>query len=136
MQAITQHLDASPVVRHLATLSGDEWDDVLFLKDFQQTKQLKRGDLEHFRAQFGLLFTDEALENLTLFNPGDDSVEVQYMKQHRSALGGFLPQRRRHAPTVNAAVPDVYAVHYADTGDRVGSNRTCVVPSRYGVLSW
>ena len=34
MQAITQHLDTSPVARHLAALSVDEWDDVLFLKDF------------------------------------------------------------------------------------------------------
>ncbi|MCS5703375.1 MAG: hypothetical protein NZ847_12280 [Acidobacteria bacterium] len=123
MQAITQHLDASPVARHLAALSGDEWDDVLFLKDFQQTKQLKRGDLEHFRAQFGLPLTDEVLENLTLFNPGDDSVEVQYMKQHRSALGGFLPQRRRHAPTVNAAcrmctpcTMQIPAIEWARTG--------------------
>ena len=86
-----------------------------------QTKKLKKDDLEHFRAQFGLPLNDEALEQVRLYNPGVDSVEVKYLLERREALGGFLPQRRRDAPAISAPASKAYATLSVDTGERTFS---------------
>ena len=83
-----------------------------------QTKKLARADIEHFRDRFGLELSDEALDNVTLYHPGESSPEVRYMKQRRDALGGWLPQRRQAARPVSVADPGPYRMFREDSGDR------------------
>lgn len=86
-----------------------------------QAKKLTRADMEHFRDQFGLPLSDEALENVTLYHPGEDSREVRYLKQRREELGGHLPQRRLHPVPVDIAASDLYASFHDGSGDRAFS---------------
>jgi pyruvate dehydrogenase E1 component len=86
-----------------------------------QTKKLARADIEHFRDRFGLQLSDEALENLSLYHPGESSPEVRYMKERREALGGYLPKRRQTARPVRVADPGLYSTLHADSGDRAFS---------------
>jgi pyruvate dehydrogenase E1 component len=53
------------------------------------------------------------------YHPGEDSPEVQYLKERRAALGGYLPQRRRRA-TQSFAVPGLSTFDrlLKSTGDR------------------
>jgi len=83
-----------------------------------QTKKVAREDIEHFRDLFGLQLSDEALDNVDLYHPGEGSPEVAYMNERREALGGPIPQRRRTALPVGPADPDLYSSFHDDTGDR------------------
>src|SRR5690554_6160797 len=59
-----------------------------------QMKKLSSNALKTFRDRLGLDVTDEQLEgDLPPYShPGEDSEEIQYLKERRNALGGFLPQ--------------------------------------------
>ena len=83
-----------------------------------QTKKLAHDDLRHFRERFGLPLSDDDLDNARLYHPGDDSPEVRYLQQRRSALGGYLPQRRQLATPLAPATPDLYTSFHADSGER------------------
>lgn len=58
-----------------------------------QAKKLDFEALLNFRDRFNLPLTDEAVENLEFFHPGENSAEVQYLQDRRSQLGGYLPRR-------------------------------------------
>jgi len=62
-----------------------------------QQKKMGTTSLKAFRNRFKLPLTDEQLENLEYLKPAEDSVEYQYMKGRRDALGGFLHVRRTKA---------------------------------------
>lgn len=83
-----------------------------------QTKKLARNDMERFRARFCLPLSEQDLDEVRFFHPGEDSAEVRYLKARREALGGYLPQRREAATSVSVPMPDMYATFYADSGER------------------
>jgi len=69
------------------------------LNPTHQTKKLDDETVRLFRDRFNIPVTDAQLAdgNIPFYHPGEDSVEVQYLKERRAALGGYLPQRRRKA---------------------------------------
>ena len=58
-----------------------------------QAKKLDVDALLAFRDRFALPLTDKAVEALEFYHPGNDSLEITYLKDRRSSLGGYLPQR-------------------------------------------
>jgi pyruvate dehydrogenase E1 component len=60
-----------------------------------QMKKLTTADLKAFRDRLYLPISDKELEAdlPPYYHPGEKSDEIQYMKERRSALGGFLPKR-------------------------------------------
>ncbi len=60
-----------------------------------QQKKMGTTSLRAFRDRFDLPISDEALEQLPYLQFADDTPELRYMREHRQALGGYLPQRRR-----------------------------------------
>lgn len=70
-----------------------------------QQKKLDRDALIAFRNRFQLPLTDAQVESLSFFKPADDSLELRYLHQRRSALGGYVPSRSQAAPPVT--VPPV-----------------------------
>jgi pyruvate dehydrogenase E1 component len=70
-------------------------------KDFEarnathQMKKLTVAELKEFRDRLYLPISDSALEAELppYYHPGEDSSEIQYMKERRAALGGVLPRR-------------------------------------------
>ena len=65
-----------------------------------QQKKLDVDALRDFRDRFGLPLTDADVEAMRFYRPADDSREMQYLRERRASLGGFLPVRRRDAPVV------------------------------------
>jgi pyruvate dehydrogenase E1 component len=61
-----------------------------------QMKKLSSDALKSFRDRLGLDIDDEALEgDLPPYaHPGEDSEEIQYLKERRASLGGGVPERR------------------------------------------
>ncbi len=83
-----------------------------------QTKKLARADLERFRERFGLPLSDQDLEELRYFHPGENSPEVRYLQERRAALGGYVPSRSHEARPIELSQPDLYVPFHADSGDR------------------
>jgi pyruvate dehydrogenase E1 component len=60
-----------------------------------QQKKMGTTSLKAFRDRFNLPVSDEQLEKPPYLKFADGSPELEYMRGHRMALGGYLPQRRR-----------------------------------------
>src|SRR5512140_3537151 len=60
-----------------------------------QMKKLTVAELKEFRDRLYLEIPDSALEAELppYYHPGENSDEIQYMKERRAALGGYLPRR-------------------------------------------
>ncbi|MBI2800483.1 MAG: alpha-ketoglutarate dehydrogenase [Gammaproteobacteria bacterium] len=65
-----------------------------------QSKKLDVDGLKAFRDRFRLPMSDAELEALKFYRPADDSAEMGYLRKRRSALGGYLPTRRKEAAPV------------------------------------
>jgi len=59
-----------------------------------QQKKMGKDPLKRFRDRFGIQLSDDDLDTLPFIKFPDGSPEQTYLKAHRAALGGFLPQRR------------------------------------------
>ena len=72
-----------------------------------QMKKLTLEDLKLFRDRLNLDIPDKVLEADPLmppyYHPGENSEEVQYLRERRQALGGYLPSRR--TTTIPLAIP-------------------------------
>jgi pyruvate dehydrogenase E1 component len=60
-----------------------------------QAKKMTQESLKQFRDRFQIPIADEQLAEMPFISFAEDSEEMKYLREHRSALGGYLPQRRR-----------------------------------------
>src|SRR4051794_3629792 len=58
-----------------------------------QAKKLSEAELKIFRDRIELPIPDAKLKDAPYYHPGPDSEEVQYLRERRKALGGFVPRR-------------------------------------------
>ena len=58
-----------------------------------QVKGLTREELIKFRDRLNLPIPDDQLDDPPLYHPGEQSEEVEYLKERRRRLGGALPRR-------------------------------------------
>ena len=72
-------------------------------------KKFDEGDLIEFRNRFNLPLSDEQAKGLAFFKPADDSAEMRYLREHRAALGGAMPQRETACEVVPVPAIDAYA---------------------------
>jgi pyruvate dehydrogenase E1 component len=73
-----------------------------------QAKKLDVDALKAFRDRFGIPLSDEAVAKLQFYKPAEDSPEMTYLRARRSALGGYLPSRRRSVNSVAIPAIDSY----------------------------
>jgi pyruvate dehydrogenase E1 component len=83
-----------------------------------QQKKMDIDSIRQFRDRFGLPISDEDLEQVPYYHPGEDSEEVRYMKERREALGGFLPQRRRQDGAIEAPALEIFDTLLKSSGER------------------
>src|SRR4051794_31429328 len=76
-----------------------------------QMKKLTKAELKEFRDRLFLDIPDKALEAdlPPYYHPGEDSDEIQYMRERRAALGGYLPKRVIRAKPLKLPGDPVYA---------------------------
>ena len=85
-------------------------------KDFEarnathQMKKLTVAELKEFRDRLYLPIPDSALEAdlPPYYHPGEDSDEIQYMRERRAALGGVLPRRVVRAKALTLPSDSIY----------------------------
>ncbi|MGO1541068.1 MAG: pyruvate dehydrogenase (acetyl-transferring), homodimeric type [Luteimonas sp.] len=91
------------------------------LNPTHQTKKMDDEAVRAFRDRFKIPVNDEQLKDgaVPFYHPGKDSDEVQYMRERRESLGGFLPQRRAKASqSLPAPKLEVFDRLLKDTGER------------------
>src|SRR6185369_455953 len=86
-----------------------------------QQKKMNEADLRTFRTRFGIPVSDEQIAETPFYRPADDSPELQYLRQRRTALGGFVPARSVRVKPLNASFGDVFEEFYKGTGGRKAS---------------
>jgi pyruvate dehydrogenase E1 component len=75
-----------------------------------QMKKLTVAELKEFRDRLYLEIPDAALEAELppYYHPGEQSDEIQYMKERRAALGGYLPRRVVRAKPLTMPADSAY----------------------------
>ncbi|MDX9707500.1 MAG: pyruvate dehydrogenase (acetyl-transferring), homodimeric type, partial [Azospira sp.] len=82
-----------------------------------QQKKMDREQIKRFRDRFLLPITDEQIDELPYLTFAEDSPEYKYMQEHRAALGGYLPQRRRRAEPLPVPQLDNFAALLKASGE-------------------
>jgi len=57
-------------------------------------KTANEKELMEFRTRFGIPISDNDVNNVPFYRPPEDSVEMQYIRERRAALGGEVPSRK------------------------------------------
>ena len=86
-----------------------------------QQKKMNESDLRSFRTRFGIPVSDEAIADAPFYRPNDDSAELQYLRERRKALGGFVPSRSVRVEPINAPLDPVFEEFYKGTDGRKAS---------------
>jgi pyruvate dehydrogenase E1 component len=83
-----------------------------------QQKKLSAEDLRAFRDRFNIPVSDEDIAQLPFRRPDETSDEARYLNEKRTALGGFLPSRRRTAPALTIPPLEAFASLLEGTAER------------------
>ena len=58
-----------------------------------QQKKMTIEQLRAFRDRFSIPISDDKIDEIPFYRPDEDSPEIQYFKNQREELGGYLPAR-------------------------------------------
>jgi pyruvate dehydrogenase E1 component len=72
-----------------------------------QQKKMGTVSIRAFRDRFAIPIPDDQLDEVPLYRPAEDSAEMKYLRSRIAAMGGSVPQRRRHLEPL--AVPPLTA---------------------------
>ena len=121
------HSEGAPTVILARTIKGYGLGEAGEGKNVtHQQKKLNQDEMREFRDRFDIPITDKQLEEAPFYRPDDDSTEMQYLRDRREALGGFVPARR----TVDEPMetPDLdFFKEFMEGGDREVSTTMAIV---------
>src|SRR5581483_3241267 len=83
-----------------------------------QQKKLNEDELRAFRARFGVPIGDDEIDEAPFYRPPEDSPEIQYLRERRERLGGFVPARRERAAPLEPPPLEAVADFLKGSGDR------------------
>jgi pyruvate dehydrogenase E1 component, homodimeric type len=83
-----------------------------------QAKKMTHESLTQFRDRFQIPIKDEQLADMPFISFPEDSEEMKYLREHRAALGGYLPQRRRKSDPLEIPPLSTFERLLKDSGER------------------
>mgnify|MGYP003308097632 CR=1 FL=1 len=92
-----------------------------------QQKKIRPEDLLVFRDRFHLPLSNQQVEQMEFFHPGDSSQEVEYLHQQREKLGGYLPSRRTRGDDLKTPGLPFFERLLKSTGEREISTTQALV---------
>ena len=92
-----------------------------------QQKKLNEDELRDFRTRFGIPISDEEVAFAPFYRPPDDSPEMQYLRERRAALGGFVPRRTVVTMPLRTPENDLFQEFYEGTSGRAVSTTMAFV---------
>jgi pyruvate dehydrogenase E1 component len=97
------------------------------LNSTHQQKKLTDENLKEVRDRFNIQITDEEIAGLSFRKPAEESEELRYLQERRSALGGYLPARSSLAPPLVVPPLEAFSTLLDGTGDREISTTMALV---------
>jgi pyruvate dehydrogenase E1 component len=82
---------------------------------------MNEGDLRSFRTRFGIPISDQEIAEAPFYRPPDDSPELQYLRERRKALGGFVPTRSVRVEPLSAPLDPIFEEFSKGTEGRKAS---------------
>lgn len=92
-----------------------------------QEKKLDIDALLEFRNRFNLPLSDAEVAELRFYKPTEDSPEMRYLRERRSALGGPMPRRRREGERIDVPKIDSYAAFALEAEGKEMSTTMAIV---------
>ena len=92
-----------------------------------QQKKLGLDDMYYFRDRFDIPLTDKQVENLEFYRPSEKSDEIEYLRERRRALGGYIPSRSSNAHPIKITDPSIFDASMKSSGDRELSTTMALV---------
>ena len=86
-----------------------------------QQKKMNESDLRVFRSRFGIPISDEEIADAPFYRPADDSTELQYLRERRKALGGYVPSRSVRVEPLHTPIEPLFEEFYKGTEGRKAS---------------
>jgi pyruvate dehydrogenase E1 component len=86
-----------------------------------QQKKMNESDLRTFRTRFGIPISDDEIADAPFYRPAEDSAELEYLRERRTALGGYVPVRSERAQSLNVSLEPVFEEFYKGTEGRKAS---------------
>ena len=92
-----------------------------------QQKKLDEEALKDFRDRFNIPVSDADIAKVPFYRPGEGSEELQYLREQRERLGGYLPKRHTQAPRLQAPALESFGPLLEASGDREFSTTMALV---------
>jgi pyruvate dehydrogenase E1 component len=92
-----------------------------------QVKKLDLDELKYFRDRFDVPLSDDQLQDVPYYRPAADSSEMQYLRQSRERLGGFMPRRLVDQETLMVPPLSAFKAQIGGTGEREVSSTMAFV---------
>ena len=83
-----------------------------------QQKKLNEDELKEFRTRFEIPMSDEEVTEAPFYRPSEDSPEIQYLKEKRKKLGGYVPTRRSISTPLKAPPDELFEEFLEGTDGR------------------
>jgi pyruvate dehydrogenase E1 component len=120
-KAATEH-KGSPTVVLARTIKGYGLGEAGEGKNItHQQKKMNEEELRAFRTRFGIPVSDADISQTPFYRPSADSIEIKYMRERRSGLGGFAPSRRIRSTALTSVPGDIFAEFATGTDGRKAS---------------
>jgi pyruvate dehydrogenase E1 component len=86
-----------------------------------QQKKMNEDELRAFRTRFGIPISDTDVGKTPFYRPAEDSSEMRYMRERRTALGGYVPARKVRVEALPAVAGEIFEEFYKGTEGRKAS---------------
>jgi len=83
-----------------------------------QAKKMTQESLKQFRDRFQIPIPDDKIAEMPFIKLAEDSPEMQYLRERRKALGGYLPSRRRQSAALEVPPLSAFERLLKDSGER------------------
>ena len=86
-----------------------------------QQKKMNEEELRAFRTRFGIPVSDADIGHTPFYRPAEDSVEIKYLRERRSSLGGYAPTRKIRSTPLEKFSGELFDEFYGGTEGRKAS---------------
>jgi pyruvate dehydrogenase E1 component len=90
-------------------------------------KKLNDQELKEFRSRFNIPISDAEVAKAPFYKPAEDSPEMKYLRERRTALGGSLPMRRTESTPLKTPSEEIFEEFYKGTEGRLVSTTMAYV---------
>ncbi len=84
-------------------------------------KKANEDELRQFRDRFGIPVEDEDVDKAPFYKPADDSPEMEYLRERRESLGGFVPARKPNDEGLPVPSREDFGKSLEGSGDKEAS---------------